>query len=1146
MKINNESCFYNRSNTVKRMLLLIICTAAIFILAAQGAYAAMDLTAFKDIPNTDTQVRLDWSSVPGTTIYQLTRNEGTGPAVTVATIDVNSQLNPLTFTDTGLSADTTYSYTVKAYSDIGLTNILDQKTAPVTTDGIITPYGVDAVFDINAREVLLTWSSSLLATGSIINRTENGIKTFMGTSETASVSVGSIGSAALQLTVQSTCNPLLQSPESDPVTITPIDPPIIAVSENGGKATITWAAFSQISEFNLERSKWNESTSSWDAWIVVKESLSGQNTVDTPSEGGEYRYRLAAKSGSGYAGYSSISGTITGLPAPTGLALTIVNAGRIDLSWTNGLVNTADIQVLKRQSDGSYSQIALLGSSETTFSDNLVTVTAGTTYTYRVRSYVSDSNCSIAAEASVSATLPATPLSLRANVISSSEITLNWEDNSSNESSFLIERMTDEGVFTEINSVASNTQTYTDDTVSAGHIYIYRIRANNVLGYSSYSNEVTINAWDSISPATLTVTPVSATRLDLAWSYTGTDSYNTIVERKTGTGGTWTAIYTTVSGALTYSDTGLSANTRYFYRVRKALGTGASGIPYPNNDIGIGAYTYLSSLTASGNAASGNAIYLSWSGNTGYADIVIERKMSSGSFSILTTVSASTTGWYDNTGLVPNASYTYRLKARTSTNESSYSNEVTVQNIYLEAPSGLTVSVDNNSAIELKWTDNSYEETGFEIWRYTYGSGSYALYATVDKNVTNYTDTKVDTGVQYHYKVRAYSISERLYSSYSNSASVGVGLINPPADLHYTYVTSNKILLKWTDTSDNESGFKLEQKIGENGDWKVYTRLSPNVTTYSISYLNSYTNYYFRVRAYRTSENADSLSNEILVSTMIPVAPSQTEAKALSSTQVRITWKDNSYSEAGFKILRKPANAYYFFPLAEVEKDVTAYTDSNLTAGMKYYYKVVAYNAKGSSDGSEAEVRTNIKVSFSDLDSVASWAKEAIENLAGMGITKGLSGNLYKPNNTITKAEFTAMVIRAYKFDTVPVGNLADVKSNKWYYREIMIAENFGIVTGDSKNKFYPEAAITREEIAVMLFKAMQVSEKECTVHDNTVLEKYSDRNMISPYAMASVATLVGEGIMEGVSGTAIGPKYTATRAQAAVLLYRTLNKQKA
>lgn len=1131
---------------LKRTFLFLLFTFAIFILAAQSAFAA-DFIPSPGSPDSDTEIRLDWSSVPGAQTYVISRYNGSA-FVDIATIDTTQVIDPLTYTDKGLQPETAYTYRLVALSAAGSPLYLDgtasEKICVATTTKIIRPYNLTAVFDINSRITTLNWSCSKLATGSIINRTENGVTTSAPVAETTSAGISITGTVPVQLTVNSTGSGPIQSDASAAVVINPVQQPTIWAVSGGGTTTISWGSISQLGIFQLERSRWNGS--SWDGWIVINSALAGTSATDTPPTGDQYRYRLSAKQGSGYTGYSSITGVTQGLPAPTNLRITIANTGRIDLNWTNGAGNTANIQVLRRLADGTYTQIKMLSPSAQSCSEAL-SVTNGTTYTYRVRAYNSPTDYSAAAEASITAALPVKPGQLYASVTSTTAITLNWADLSDNELEYSIERLTDPGVFTQVATVSAitasgNGVTYVDNTVQSGKTYIYRVRAWNAMGYSPYSNEVTINAWDAVAPANLTVTPVSSSRIDLSWSYTGTQSYNTIIERKTGTDGAWAPIYTTAIGTVKYSDTGLTANTRYFYRVKKALGTGSAGIPFPNNNVGYGAYTYLSTLSLTGAADTGNRILLSWSGNTAGADVVIERKMSNGSFSALTTVGPSTASWYDNTGLVPSAAYTYRIKAKTTINESLYSSEVTVKNLYLEPPSGLSVSVVTGNAITLKWTDNSTDENGFEIWRYTEGTGTYTLYATVGKNITTFTDNLVHTGVQYTYQVRAYVAAGSLYSPFSATASVGIGLINPPSNLRYEYVSSTEVLLRWTDTSDNESGFKVEWKKEADGEWSIYKWMSANSLLCQVTGLNPYTKYYFRIRAYNYTGNVDSVSNEILVTTALPAAPSEVKAVSLSANQAKITWKDNSDSEDGFKILSKPANGWYFDVIATLPRNATYYIDSKVAPGSLYYYKVVSYNATGSSESLETSVRINTKAYFSDLKSV-SWAKDAVENLAGLGIIQGVGGTRFNPNGTITKAEFTAIAVRAFNLDTSIVGSLADVKSNKWYYRDIMVAENLGIISGDSKNKFYPDAAIKREEIAVILFKALEASGKDFALHDNSVLEKFADKNRISADAVASVASLVGEGIIEGISDTTIGPKNTATRAQAAVFMYRTLNK---
>lgn len=1132
---------------IKAFLFLFI-TAAIFIIAANGAYA-MSLTAFPANPDTDTQIRLDWSSVSGTEAYRLKWRDDANTVTGQVDIPVDTTLDPLTYTISGLVAQTTYHFTIGAYSDAGFTAKLDEQTAPATTTAIISPYNVKAVYNINTRKAILTWSTSALTSSCSISRYDlygNFIDEIPADTITGT-SVEETGSDFVIYYVKAIGNPGQESESREAVWILPIEAPFIETESGIGAVRIYSNTDTMLSLFSLHRSKWNNATSKWGAWEEICSSFPDEGYLDRYSSGGKYRYRLESEVDE-YTGYSNTTEYVNALAAPSDLALKVSGPGSIDLTWKNAPGNDADTKILRRIGSGDFKEIDTVGNTIESYTD-AVAIFPGTVYQYLVMVYESADNYSPSAVASIIPAIPAAPTSLRADLSSSAGITLTWTDNADNEDEFIIERMTSPGAYVALSpkvaakSGTGTTVSYLDKDVTAGNTYIYRVRSSNALGRSAYSNEVTVSAWDTVAPASLTVTPVSSTRLDLAWSYTGTLTYNTVIERKTGTTGTWTMVYTAPRGVLKYSDTGLSPNTQYFYRVRKSLGPNTTGISYPNNEIGIGAYTRLGNLQLTGEAVSGNSIRLSWTGNT-YADVIVERKMSSGSFSVLTTVSAYTNSWTDDTGLVPGASYTYRLKSQTATNESLYSNEHTVQNFFLDAPSSLSATVDTAGSITLNWTDRSRDETGFEIWRHTYGTSEYILYATVGQNITTYTDTKLTKGIQYYYKVRAYIAGESSYSSFSNTASTGVGLINPPSDLSYTYVSATKATLKWKDNSSDENGFQVERKIGIDGEWRVLYWASRNSTSYTVSNLDPKVDYYFRVRAYTYSGNASSVSDEILVSTALPIAPSNVSALSVAASQVKITWQDNSDNEKGFRILRRPTTSSTFTALATVSSNTTAYVDNAVVYGKQYYYKVASYNDTGSSESpaSAVAVKTSTKSNFTDLAGV-SWAKDAIENLAGLGIIKGVSEASFAPDKTISKAEFATIVVRAFELDTAPIGSLADVKSDKWYYKSVMIAENLGVISGDGNNRFYPEAAITREEICMMLFKALQASGKNFTIHDNSKLEKFIDKDNISPDSVAGMATLAGEGVIEGLPGNIIGPKYTATRAQAAVFVYRTLSK---
>ena len=89
-------------------------------------------------------------------------------------------------------------------------------------------------------------------------------------------------------------------------------------------------------------------------------------------------------------------------------------------------------------------------------------------------------------------TTPAAPSSLSATPFSATQVNLSWTDNSSNETAFLLERKTGSGgTYAQIASIAANTVSYSDNTVTASTTYFYRIRATNANGNSAYSNEAT-------------------------------------------------------------------------------------------------------------------------------------------------------------------------------------------------------------------------------------------------------------------------------------------------------------------------------------------------------------------------------------------------------------------------------------------------------------------------------------------------------------------------------------------------------------------------------------------------------------------------------------------------------------------------------
>jgi len=183
---------------------------------------------------------------------------------------------------------------------------------------------------------------------------------------------------------------------------------------------------------------------------------------------------------------------------------------------------------------------------------------------------------------SSSALPPNAPSNLQATVVSSAQTNLAWTDNSHNEDEFKIERKTGvDGTYYQVGTVGSGITNFPDPGLACGNNYYYQVRADNSAGDSDYSNEagvatavcpVTVPA----APSDLTTTFTSPSQINLSWTDNSDNEDGFKIERKTGTGGTYSLTVTTSVNTTSYSDTGLSVSTTYSYRVYAYNPTGNS------------------------------------------------------------------------------------------------------------------------------------------------------------------------------------------------------------------------------------------------------------------------------------------------------------------------------------------------------------------------------------------------------------------------------------------------------------------------------------------------------------------------------------------------------------------------------------------
>jgi hypothetical protein len=178
---------------------------------------------------------------------------------------------------------------------------------------------------------------------------------------------------------------------------------------------------------------------------------------------------------------------------------------------------------------------------------------------------------------------------------------------------------------------------------------------------------------------------------------------------------------------------------------------------------------------------------------------------------------------------------------------------------------------------------------------------------------------------------------------------------------------------------------------------------------------------------------------------------------------------------------------------------------------------------------------------FDDLDNVV-WAKKQIAVLAAKGIMDGKATDEFEPQAAITRGEYVSALVRVLGVNATPEGCFNDVEEGSKYYNEISIAKKLGITNGVENNEFEPDAAITRQDMLVITERALRSLSKLNETGALVDLDRFTDKAEIRDYAIASIAALVREGLVEG-SNNKLNVGALATRAEAAVFLYRIYNR---
>ncbi len=755
---------------------------------------------------------------------------------------------------------------------------------------------------------------------------------------------------------------------------TPNPPGILLVTDwgDGAKARLTWSDdFINETSYRIERQ--TSVAGVWGSSRYFTSSADIVDVVDTPGAG-THRYRVAVDAWGGSSAFGDwVTLTITdpnnppppppddpdppvgGAPAtPTGLMAASAGNGRVLLTWTDNADNETGYRIERNPA---------LPEGASLVSANIVSyldTAAPGSYQYRVRAENGAGESPFTPWVSVF--VPELPPEPPSNpfVVSQgngSAILFTWTDNSNNEAGFLAVRESFDGLnwgSAETFAVAANAVSMTDTPGLGQHRY--RVRAANSAGASEFTPwaQVTVSDIAPSAPINLAAADMGdGLRTQLTWSDRSTNELAFDIEREQFSGGQWGSRIAgeTLANRESFIDAPGLGQWRYRVRAR--------------NDVGASVWTSWTEVTVAmiapaapqnliaQDAGTSGEVQLSWldeSNNEAGFELARETQFGASWINPVTvTLSANTTTHRDNPGV---GVFRYRLRAVNSAGNSAFTTwtQVTVALQPPAAPSGLAaMDLGDNSNVRITWTDNSSNETGFDLQRQTQSGGNWSSSTTVSLGANLTQRTEARGPGTYRYRIRSKNGAGQ--SAYTGWVNVTV-VDNtpqppaPPSGINAVDAGSRRASITWVDNSSDETAFELERQPSFS---QGSVLVSAGVTGYVDQ--SGPGTFSYRVRA-TSAAGASAWTGyaTVTVQETPPAAPSGlTAADAGNENDATLTWSDNSFNETAFTIERQSqvGAAWGESQFITAGADLTTYRDD--PGAGTHRYRLAATNAAGDS-----------------------------------------------------------------------------------------------------------------------------------------------------------------------------------------------------
>ncbi|MCR8631346.1 glycerophosphodiester phosphodiesterase family protein [Paenibacillus radicis (ex Xue et al. 2023)] len=621
--------------------------------------------------------------------------------------------------------------------------------------------------------------------------------------------------------------------------------------------------------------------------------------------------------------------------------------------------------------------------------------------------------------------------------------------------------------------------------------YTSSMEANNT--YDIYTQPVTLQVAGAIpaAPTGLTAT-AGNTQVTLSWSSVTEATYYT-VKRSTTSGGPYTVVVSSVSNP-TYTDTGLTNGTTYYYVVTAGNAAGQSADATQVSATPAAVITIPAAPTGLTATAGNTQVTLGWSSVTEATYYAVKRGTTSGGpYTVVASSVSNPT--YTDTGLTNGTTYYYVVTAGNASGESANSDQASA------APTA------GNSG------------------NHSRGGGSSSTGTDVNQpGATNQSTDLIEA------KDGTVDLS-KLKESLNNYSKVQVKLTGdklmvPAASLAEASKDAGKLLVV---TSDNAtytmplSILKLEtlaQQLGVSVDDLSIQFILQKLSGSEAAAVQD------AIAAMGGKQAADAVHFEVEAINKAGQTVRITLGATYVSREIAVNKAIDPKKATGVRII-PGSNELRFVPSLFFTKD--GITTAIMKRNGNSVYTVVENNK-----------------TFADLAN--HWAKEDIELLANKLVVDGVSDSRFEADRSITRAEFAALLVRSLAMDPAAIkASFSDVKDADWYAEAVATAVSAGIISGYEDGTFRPNKEITREEQAAMIIRAMTYAGVDAGMIQaqnklGDILAPFKDAGKIV-WAKTEIAAAIQSGLMNGMTADTLESGSHATRAQSAVLLKRFLSK---